>query len=334
MSVLVYVLLAIVGVGALGFALVPAVFGSSRADKRIKALQGDIQANRRTADAARTRDDRRKQIQQTLRVQNEALGRAKRRVPLQDQIYQAGMKIKARDWVRNQIIVGVVITVLCFVLQLPTMDLAGLPLPVFHLVFGAAAGYLLPKFWMGRRKKKHVNAYLDELPNAVEAIVRGVKSGLPLNDSMRLVAKEAKEPIKTEFQKVLDQQSLGKSTTEAVTLLFERMPVPEVNFFVVVITVQQQAGGNLSEALGNLSRVLRNRKKMKQKIKAMSSEAKASAAIIGSLPPGVMGIVYLTTPGYISLLFTEHLGNLMLLGCAIWMGTGIAVMRKMINFKT
>lgn len=103
---------------------------------------------------------------------------------------------------------------------------------------------------MSRRRKKHEAAYLDELPNAVEAIVRGVKSGLPLNDSMRLVAKEAKEPIKTEFQRVLDQQTMGKSTTEAVQILFDRMPLAEVNFFVVVITVQQQAGGNLSEALG------------------------------------------------------------------------------------
>ncbi len=332
MSVLVYVLLAAVGVGALGFALVPAMFGSSRADKRIKALQGDIQVNRRNADAARTRDDRRKQIQQTLRQQNETLSKHKRRVPLQDQIYQAGMKIKARDWVRNQIIVGVVILVICFVLQVPTTDVVGIPIPLFHVIFGAAGAYLLPKFWMGRRKKRHVNAYLDELPNAVEAIVRGVKSGLPLNDSMRLVAKEAKEPIKTEFQKVLDQQSLGKSTTEAVTLLFERMPVPEVNFFVVVITVQQQAGGNLSEALGNLSRVLRNRKKMKQKIKAMSSEAKASAGIIGSLPFIVAILVSLTTPTYLLPLFTTTIGLIWLGIAGVLMFIGGFIMNRMIQF--
>jgi tight adherence protein B len=332
MSVLVYVMLAIVGVGALGFALVPALLGSSRADKRIKALQGDIQANRRNADAVRTRDDRRKQIQQTLRVQNEAFGKAKRRVPLQDQIYQAGMKIKARDWIRNQIIVGVVVVVLCLVLQLPMTELAGIPIPIFHVIFGAVAAYLLPKFWMGRRKKRHVNAYLDELPNAVEAIVRGVKSGLPLNDSMRLVAKEAKEPIKTEFQKVLDQQSLGKSTTEAVSLLFDRMPVAEVNFFVVVITVQQQAGGNLSEALGNLSRVLRNRKKMKQKIKAMSSEAKASAGIIGSLPFIVAILVSLTTPSYLLPLFTTTIGIIWLCIAGVLMFIGGFIMNRMIQF--
>ncbi len=332
MSLLVYALLAVVGIGALGFAFVPQFLGSSRADKRMKALQGDIQANRRTADAARTRDARRKQIQDTLKQQTDALGKAKRRVPLQDQIYQAGMKIKARDWIRNQIIIGVVVFGLCFVAQLPMVDAAGIPLPLFHLIFGAAAGYLLPKFWMGRRRKKHQHLYLEELPNAVEAIVRGVKSGLPLNDSMRLVAKEAKEPIKTEFQKVIDQQSLGKSTTEAVQLLFERMPLPEVNFFVVVITVQQQAGGNLSEALGNLSRVLRNRKKMKQKIKAMSSEAKASAGIIGSLPFIVAILVSLTTPTYMVPLFTTTTGQIWLGIAVVLMGIGGFIMNRMIQF--
>jgi tight adherence protein B len=323
MNLLIFVILGVVGLGALAMAFIPALAGSSRADKRMKALQGDIQVNRRNAEVSRTREDRRKQIQQTLRTQNEALGRAKRRVPLQDQIYQAGMKIKARDWIRNLIIVGIVVTVLVFFLQVPIY---------LCPVFGIAVGYLGGRFWMGRRRKKHTAAYLDELPNAVEAIVRGVKSGLPLNDSMRLVAKEAKEPIKSEFQRVLDQQSLGKSTTEAVQLLFERMPVPEVNFFVVVITVQQQAGGNLSEALGNLARVLRNRKKMKQKIKAMSSEAKASAGIIGSLPFIVAILVSLTTPTYMVPLFTTQIGLIWLGIAAILMSIGGFIMNRMIQF--
>ena len=191
MEMLLYALLAIVGVGAAGFALVPTLMGSSRADKRIKALQGDIQLNRRNADAARTRDNRRKQIQDQLKAaQNEATGRTKRHVPLQEQIYQAGMKTKVSVWVRNQVIVGVIVAVICFFLQVPLL---------FCPVFGVAAAYLLPKLYLGRRTKRYQNAYLEELPNAVEAIVRGVKSGLPLNDSMRLVAKEAKEPVKSEY---------------------------------------------------------------------------------------------------------------------------------------
>jgi tight adherence protein B len=323
MSPLVYALLAIIAVGAAGFALVPSLLGSNRADKRIKALQGDIQANRREADTQRTREARRKQIQDTLKAQNEAFGKRRKRVPLQDQIYQAGMKVKARDFIRNQIIAGAVVFVIAFVLQVPLL---------YALIFGAAAAYLLPKLYLGHRRKRFQAAYLDELPNAVEAIVRGVKSGLPLNDSMRLVAKEAKEPIKSEFQKVLDQQSLGKSMTEAIQILFERVPLPEVNFFVVVITVQQQAGGNLSEALGNLSRVLRNRKKMKQKIKAMSSEAKASAGIIGSLPFVVGILVTLTTPTYMVPLFSTSIGMIWLGIAAIMMSMGVFVMSRMVQF--
>jgi tight adherence protein B len=325
MEVLLYALLAVVGVGAAGFAFVPSLLGSSRADKRFKALQGDIQANRRDADALRTRDTRRKQIQDQLKAaQNETLGKTKRRIPLQDQIYQAGMKIKARDWIRNQVIIGAVLALVLFFLQVEWY---------FAIIIGTAAGYLLPKFWMGRRRKRHENAYLNELPNAVEAIVRGVKSGLPLNDSMRLVAKEAKEPIKTEFQRVLDQQTMGKSTSEAVQILFERMPLPEVNFFVVVITVQQQAGGNLSEALGNLARVLRNRKKMKQKIKAMSSEAKASAGIIGSLPFVVGTLVSLVSPAYLGPLFFTPIGQMWLGVGIIMLVAGIFVMNRMIQFN-
>jgi tight adherence protein B len=324
MTALLLAVLAMIGVGAGALALVPSLLGgNSRVDKRLKALQGDIQSNRRDAENARQRDSRRKQIQDTLKAQNEVLGRAKRRVPLQDQIYRAGMKISARNWIRNQIIIGVVLALVVWFFQVEWY---------FAIVFGVAGGYLLPKFWMGRRRKKHEAAYLNELPNAVEAIVRGVKSGLPLNDSMRLVAKEAKEPIKSEFQRVLDQQVMGKSTTEAVAVLFDRMPLPEVNFFVVVITVQQQAGGNLSEALGNLARVLRNRKKMKQKIKAMSSEAKASAGIIGSLPFLVGTLVSLTTPTYMVPMFTTTLGLIWLGIAAVLMSLGVWIMSKMVAF--
>jgi tight adherence protein B len=323
MTPLILALLAVVAVGAAGFALVPSMLGGGRANKRIRALQGDIQANRREASATQTREARRKEIQQTLKTQTALIEKRKKKVPLQDQIFQAGMKTKRIDFIRNQVIVGVGIFVVCFLLQVPLL---------FALVFGVAAGYLLPKMYLGFRRKRFQNAFLDELPNAVEAIVRGVKSGLPLNDSMRLVAKEAKEPIKSEFQRVLDQQSVGKSMMEAVQILFDRVPLPEVNFFVVVITVQQQAGGNLSEALGNLARVLRNRKKMKQKVKAMSSEAKASAGIVGSLPFFVAALVTMTTPGYMLPLIETPIGMFWLGVAVLLMATGIFVMNRMIQF--
>ncbi|MDR3472858.1 MAG: type II secretion system F family protein [Devosia sp.] len=323
MSPLIYALLAIIAVGAAGFALVPAMVGSSRAEKRKKALKGDIQANRREDNATREREARRKSVQAALKSQTDAIGAKPKRIPLQALIFQAGMKMKALDFIRNQVILGVAVAVGMFMLQVPVL---------YALIFGAAAGYVLPRWYLSRRRKQYQNKFLEELPNAVEAIVRGVRSGLPLNDTVRLVAKEAKEPVKSEFGRILDQQAVGKSMGEAVLILYDRVPVPEVNFFIVVITVQQQAGGNLSEALGNLSRVLRNRKAMKLKIKAMSSEAKASAGIIGSLPFIVAILVSLVSPNYLVPLYTTQTGQLWLGIAAAMLTAGVLVMRRMISF--
>ena len=181
-------------------------------------------------------------------------------------------------------------------------------------------------------KKRRVAKFLNAFPDAVDIIVRGIKAGLPLLDCMKMITIEAPEPLKSEFRSIVETQAIGIPLGEACAKLYERMPVPEANFFGIVIAIQQKAGGNLSEALGNLSRVLRDRKKMKAKIQAMSQEAKASASIIGSLPVAVMTLVYITSPVYISLLFTEPLGHIMLAGSAMWMFMGVMVMKKMINF--
>jgi tight adherence protein B len=166
----------------------------------------------------------------------------------------------------------------------------------------------------------------------VDVIVRGIKAGLPLLDCLKMIAGEAPEPVRTEFKAIVETQTIGLPLGEACEKLYERVPLPEANFFGIVISIQQKAGGNLSEALGNLSRVLRERKKMKAKIKAMSMEAKASAMIIAALPVAVMILVYLTSPKYIELLWTEPLGRLMLACCVVWMSMGVMVMKKMINF--
>jgi len=163
-------------------------------------------------------------------------------------------------------------------------------------------------------------------------IVRGIKAGLPLFESIKVVAADAPEPLKGEFLAIIETQAIGMPLGDACARLFDRMPVPEANFFGIVIAIQQKSGGNLSEALGNLSKVLRDRKKMAEKIQAMSMEAKASAGIIGSLPPIVMLLVYLSTPGYISLLWTHPTGQMMLVCCVVWMSIGIFVMKRMINF--
>jgi tight adherence protein B len=177
-----------------------------------------------------------------------------------------------------------------------------------------------------------MNKFLEEFPNAVDVLVRGVKAGLPVNDCMAIIAKESKDPVRSEFRHIIEAQQMGLPLAQAVTRLYENMPLAESNFFAIVIAIQQSAGGNLSEALGNLANVLRDRKKMKAKIQAMSAEAKASGMIIGALPFLVMTLVYLTTPDYIKILFIDRTGNIVLICAGIWMTIGILVMKKMINF--
>jgi len=223
---------------------------------------------------------------------------------------------------------------------------AGLSLVVTFFCFASGQGYIvdllacfvflfgIPRWVLGFLKGRREKAFTNEFANAIDVIVRSVRSGLPTNEALRIVARELPDPCGAEFNRLCEGLKVGVTLEQGVKKMYDSMPTPEVSFFGIVMTIQQKSGGNLSEALGNLSSVLRDRKRLVGKIKAMSSEAKASAGIIGSLPPGVMGIVYLTTPDYIKLLFTEHMGNIMLLFCAVWMGTGIAVMSKMINFKS
>ncbi|WDR02252.1 type II secretion system F family protein [Devosia algicola] len=323
MTPFILALLAMICVGAVGFALIPSMLGNGRAEKRIKAYQGDIRVVRQENAALKNRDQRRKSVQQALKAQADALQSKKRRVPLKGQLFQAGMTIKPAGFIRNSVILGVVAFIVLFLVQVPI---------VFAPVFAVGIAYLMPRWYVARRRKRYQSKFLDELPNAVEAIVRGVKTGLPLNDSMRVVAKDAKEPVRSEFARVLDQQSVGMSMTEAVSVMLDRVPLSEINFFVVVITVQQQSGGNLSEALTNLARVLRNRKKMKQKVAAMSAEAKASAIIIGSLPFVVAGLVSLVTPGYLAPLWTTFLGQIWAGVAVLMLSMGVFVMNRMIQF--
>ena len=202
-------------------------------------------------------------------------------------------------------------------------------MPALGVAFAAGCG--LPLWLLSFLKKRRLARFLNGFADAVDLIVRGIKAGLPLLDSLKLIAEESEEPIRGEFRAIIETQAIGMPLGDACLRLYERMPVAEANFFGIVVFIQQRAGGNLSEALGNLSRVLRDRKKMKAKIQAMSMEAKASATIIGALPFFVMTVTFITAPNYIELLFTDPLGHAMLAVAAIWMSIGVFVMRKMIN---
>ena len=324
MSPLVLILLAVLAVGAVGLAFAPGMSGGGRADKRIKALSaGERTGGRsRRVDPQKKLSDRRKSLQDILDEQNDK-NKKNKRVSVKKKLAHAGMRLTVSAFWRNSVIFGSLVFIIAWVLGVPIL---------FALVFGAAGTYVVPMWYIGRRVRKYQDKFLDEFPNAVDSIVRGIQSGMPLNESMRLVASEAKEPVKTEFTRLVEQQAVGKNMGEAVPILFERVPIAEVNFFVVVITVQQQAGGNLSEALTNLATVLRNRKKMKAKVKAVSSEAKASAGIIGALPFVVSTMISIVSPTYMLPLFVTPTGNLFLGIAAFMMAFGVFVMNKMIQF--
>ncbi len=225
--------------------------------------------------------------------------------------------------------------ILCAIVALLTAGVAILlhqkPLVIMMAVFVVGLG--LPRWVLGFLTARRKKLFTENFASAIDVIVRSVKTGLPTNEALRIVAREAPNPVGTEFHNLVESLKVGVTMEQGLKRMMESMPTAEVGFFAIVMTIQGKSGGNLSEALGNLAAVLRDRKRLRGKIKAMSSEAKASAMIIGSLPVIVMGIVYLTTPAYIMKLFTEKAGNLMLAACVIWMSVGITVMRKMINFK-
>jgi tight adherence protein B len=313
--------LAAAGIGGVAWVfLYPLLTGEKKAELRRATVAKPEPAAARTND--KNQRSRREQVEVTLR-DLEARRLKEKRIPLGVRLTQAGL-----DWSTQKFMV--VSGVLAAVFFAAAMFVGGGILGAAGLAF--AGGFGLPRWGLSFLKKRREAAFLKALPDAVDVIVRGIKAGLPLFESIKVVAADAPEPLRSEFLAIIETQAIDMPLGDACARLYERMPVPEANFFGIVVAIQQKSGGNLSEALGNLSKVLRDRKKMAEKIQAMSMEAKASAGIIGALPPIVMILVYLTTPAYISLLWTDPTGQLMLVGCVTWMSIGIMVMKKMINF--
>jgi tight adherence protein B len=312
--------LAATAIGGLAWVfLYPLLSGEKKAEHRRASVAKSEPAARQVDKSQRSR---REQVEGSLR-ELEARRLKDKKVALATRLTQAGLNWTTQKFMTVSGVLGVGTFAMALLFGGGLLGAAGL---------GFAAGFGLPRWALSFLKNRREKNFLKALPDAVDVIVRGIKAGLPLFESIKVVAADAPEPLKGEFLAIIETQAIGMPLGEACTRLFERMPLPEANFFGIVIAIQQKSGGNLSEALGNLSKVLRDRKKMAEKIQAMSMEAKASAGIIGSLPPIVMLLVYLSTPDYISLLWTHPTGQLMLCGCVIWMSIGIFVMKRMINF--
>ena len=317
-------ILGFVAVAGVGFVFVGGDSSTSKATKRAQAVvSGTSKLDKnRPRSAAETAGMRRKQILQNLKDTDRRQRKAT--LALDARIRQAGLSFSLKQFWIYSAVLGVTLAGIAVFLHAPV--LAGLGL-------GFAAGLGLPRWILGFLCKHRVKRFTESVPDAIDIITRGIKSGLPVHECLKVIARESPQPIAGEFQRMVENMSVGLSIDQGLEKMYERMPTAEVRFLTIVMAIQQKSGGNLAEALGNLSAVLRARKLMKEKVKAMSGEAVASAFIIGSLPPGIMLLVQLSSPAYMHPLFTDPRGHIMLLGGALWMATGIFVMRRMINFK-
>ncbi|MCG7492567.1 type II secretion system F family protein [Thalassobius sp. Cn5-15] len=289
----------------------------TRLKKRINRVSG---GNGRAAPGTDAIDAelRRRQIRSAMKDGNKA------KATFQTQLKQAGL-----DWSKRKFVLVCMVTALGLFAALAM----GMQVnPVIAAAASAVLGLSLPYFYVVRATKVRLKRFSDEFPAALDIIVRGVSAGLPLNECLKTIANETKEPVRSEFQMLLNDQSVGMPLDKAAHRLAVRVPLPETSFFAIVLAVQSRSGGSLSEILNNLSLVVRGRKMLDAQIKTMSSEAKMSGQMIGAMPMLVAAALFYLSPEYINVLLGTRMGQLILAGCALWMFTGIMVMKKMINF--
>jgi tight adherence protein B len=319
-AVLGFVVVAGLGLGLAGQGSGP----SARTLKRTQTIAGGREARdgARRRPAANAQDQRRRQVLKNLRDQDKQQKRAL--LSIGAKLQQAGLGTSARGfWIASGVVAVVVLLILLVLRQNPLI--------AFGLAF--AAGFGLPRWVLNTMAAMRIKKFTGAFPDATDIIVRGIKSGLPVHDCLRVIAQETSDPLAGEFRLLVESVGMGVPMDQGLEKMFERMPTPEVRFFSIVLAIQAKTGGNLAEALAGLSNVIRARKLMREKVKALSGEAVASAFIIGSLPPGVVTLITLTSPSYMAPMFADPRGHIMLMAGGFWMAIGIFVMRKMINFK-
>lgn len=323
------ILLAVVAAVALTLVIAAtiAVLGAPRArmKKRIAAVVGTNAANVVDAKAAGNSQQlsgRKRQVAEKLK-EAEALSQRRRGARLRETLIHAGLKISPQRFMLLSACCGLFVVGISWLLGAPSyLLLAALPIGMFGIP------KLVLSYLIKRRKAKFTAYFAD----AIDIIVRGVRSGLTIGECLNIVAREMPAPIGPEFTLLNEGVRLGLTMAEVLQRLSDRMPTPEVRFFSIVLITQQTTGGNLAETLAKLSDVLRSRKRMRDKVTAMSSEAKASAAIIGSLPFILSGALAVLQPKIISLLFTTTTGNMAIGVGIVMMIVGSLVMRQMIHF--
>ena len=313
------------GVFCLGLLLLDS--GPSKGDVRVKKLSGQNTDGNRLLARLKAEDggNRRKQIEESLgKIEERQKTKKKKAKALPARLIQADWSMKPQTFIIMSAIIAVIAGGVPFALGMN---------PLFCLGLAVGLGFGVPRFILNsaiaRRQKKFTLHFAD----AMDIIVRGVRTGLPLGDCLKIIAHESPDPLGTEFRRVVEGESIGIPIEVCLEQMYERMPISEVNFFATVLNIQKTTGGNLGESLGNLSKVLRGRKLLREKIKALSAEAKMSAIIIGALPIVVGALVTVVSPDYMKELYTTPTGHRNLMIGAFMMVLGTLMMRKMINFK-
>lgn len=323
-----FVLLAAIAVGGLAIAVfLPQLTGQADVSKRVSAIAGKNSSGKtslRDRLSEGKGEKRRGKIQESLDKFEKKQQSKKKKVTLQNQIRQAGLDMPIKMFWVFSVVAGVVAAI---------GALVGGVTPIVALGAAVAVGLGLPRWFLKFLIKRRMELFLTLFADAIDVMVRGLKAGLPVNEAMKVIASEMEAPVGPEFTEVVQGQRVGIPIDQGIERMLERVPLPEVNFLGIVMSIQKSTGGNLAEALDNLSTVLRDRKRMKAKVQAVSQEAKASAAIIGSLPFVIAGGMMVLNPEYLNPLIETDIGNLLLVGAATWMTMGVLVMRKMINFK-
>jgi tight adherence protein B len=274
--------------------------------------------------ARSTANARQLRIQDKLQELEEKGNRKRRRTEIRTKLLQAGLDISVRRYFVFTGAMSLVLGVFAIISQ------SSIYVSICVAIVGAIG---LPNIILRRIAKSRQKKFTEHFTGALDVMVRGVKSGLPVGECLIIIGRESPDPVGESFRHIVEGQKLGISLEELLERGIARMPTAEFKFFSIVLLIQQQTGGNLAETIDGLANVLRDRKKMQDKITALSTEAKASAAIIGSLPFCVTALMWLMNPDYIGLLFTETTGNIMLFGGLTTMGIGVFVMSKMINFN-
>jgi tight adherence protein B len=313
-------------VGVLGYLLLSGSEGSASAP-RVEAMTGKKSFVNQFRKRGESDDptNRRRQVEDSLKkIEENQKNKKKKAKTISAKLVQADVNVTQSQFMIASVVLGAIVGFLCLILSFPLLFTAGAAF---------VAGFGLPRFVLNFLIKRRQKKFIQHFADGMDIIVRGVRTGLPLGDCLKIIAHESPDPLGAEFRRVVEAEGVGVPIEICLEQMYERVPISEVNFFATVLNIQKTTGGNLGESLSNLSTVLRSRKILAEKIKALSAEAKMSAMIIAALPIVVMGLVYIMSPDYMAELFTTDRGQTNLMIGGVMMVLGITVMRKMIDFK-